>query len=139
MKITAAQAEPFFAHPSQRRGAMLEAGAVLPDWLDYYAHDGVCGAFHNALWPGVLMMHIGVMPQMWGRLDNAILDVVSMAISGRDVSRVIAWVLDENKAVLSLARRIGWTIDGRLALPEPVTMIGFNPCQLAPYSDPSSE
>jgi hypothetical protein len=81
------------------------------------------------------MMHIGVMPQMWGRLDNAMLSVIGMAATGRDVSRVIAWVLDENKAVLSLARRIGWTIDGRLALPEPVTMIGFDPCQLVQFSE----
>ena len=125
MQITAAQAAPFFT--TQRKGAMAGMESP-PDWLEYYAKDGVCGAFHTAFWPGVIMMHLGAMPESWGRLDNAVQDVINMAIAGRDVHRVIAWVSDENKAVLALARRVGWTIDGRLSLPEPVTMIGFTPC-----------
>lgn len=126
MKLTPAEAAPFFAHPSQRKAAMLDDGP-LPDFCEYRASGGVCGAFHPAFWPGVWMGHIGVLPQAWGQVDEAAARIVADFAAEQNAARIVGWVKESNRAMLAMCRRIGFEIDGRLPLDEPVAMLGWRP------------
>lgn len=126
--LTAAEALPYFAHPSQARWNELKDD--LADWMQYRALNGVCIAFHPSLWPDVWMVHIGAMPQAWGRLDGDVKAILQDFAKEENAARLTAWVKESNRAVLALCRRIGWEIDGRLPLAEPVAMLGWRPqCQ----------
>lgn len=125
MRITAAEAEAYFAHPSQRKAAMLDG--PLPDVCEYRAQDGVCGAFHLALWPDVWMGHIGVLPQSWGQVEPAAMAILRDFYEEQQPDRIIGWVKERNRAMLALCRRLGFEIDGRLPLSEPVVMLGWRP------------
>lgn len=124
MKITTAEAEAFFAHPSQRGAAMLDG--PLPDWMDYYADGGVCGAFHW-LQDGVLMGHLGVIPDMWGGTIRPAKTVLAEAWADQEPARIVGWIKQENRAACRWVERLGFTLDGQLPLPDPVLMFGWRP------------
>lgn len=125
MRITAQEAEAFFSHPSQRKAAMLDG--PLPEHFQYHAIGPVCGVFHGAAWPGVVMGHIGVNPSGWGALDASALAVLQEAWDEYQPDRIIGWVKESNRAMRALCLRLGFEIDGRLPLPEPVICYGWRP------------
>lgn len=123
MKIDVAAAEAFFAHPSQRKAAMLDG--PLPDWCEYRAEAHVCLAFHPAPWPAVWMVHIGVKPEGWGRITDRTRRLLCDFWDEQDPARIVAWIKDSNRAAIALARRVGFTDDG--AFPG-VAMMGWQKC-----------
>ncbi len=125
-KLTSQEALPFFNNPSQRRANGLIDGEDLGDWLLYRALGGVCLSFHQHLWPGVWMVHLGAKPEAWGNLDGDTAALVRAFADEVDASRIIAWVREENRAVLSLCRRIGFEIDGRLPARDVAVMVGWS-------------
>lgn len=127
MKITVDEARGFFAHPSQLRWSMLGGLDDLPEWVDYRASGGVCGAFHLAPWPGVVMGHIGVKLEAWGRVDADALAILSEVWGDYRPQRIAGWVMERNRPMASLARRLGFELDGRLPLAEPVLCFGWRP------------
>lgn len=123
MKITASEAEAFFAHPSQRKGAMLDG--PLPEGLDYFACEGVCGVFHWGHWPGVLMAHVGAKPEAWGRSTSPSLSILREAWAHFEPERIVAFVKEGNRATCRFAERLGFQPDGRIPLAEPVMIYGW--------------
>jgi len=125
VKLTAEQAEAFFAHPSQRKGG--KGGEVLPDEWEYRAQDGVCGVFHPSVIPGVWIGHILVKPEAWGNATNPARLILTDFAAETQALRIVGWVPECNRAMLALCRRLGFETDGRLPLPEPVVMVGWRP------------
>lgn len=123
MKITAAEARAYFAHPSQRKAAMLDG--PLPEWMEYRAEGNVCLAFHPALWPDVWMTHIGVKPRGWGQLTDTTARLLDAFWLEQQPHRIVAWIKDSNRAAIALARRCGFETDG--AFPG-VLMMGWQRC-----------
>jgi hypothetical protein len=122
--LTNTEAAPYFAHPSQQR-----ASGVIgepEEWMHYRALNDVCGAFHLNLWPGVWMGHIAVKPTGWGRSDQDVTAILQGFATETGAARIIGWVRESNRAMLALCRRVGFEIDGRLPLAEPVVMIGWS-------------
>lgn len=99
----------------------------LPEWAEYYAESGVCAVFHPHLWPGVWAIHIGVTPAAWGYVDAPLQSVIAEFCHDKQPERVVGWVKESNRAVIALAKRVGFEIDGRLPLAGPVVMIGRSP------------
>lgn len=99
----------------------------LPDFCEYRAESGVCGAFHPAFWPGVWMGHIGVMPQAWGQIEAPARRIMTGFFEEQEATRIIGWVKENNRAMLALCRRLGFETDGQLPLPEPVVLLGWRP------------
>lgn len=127
VKITAAEARAFFAHPSQLKAAKIEGVEQITDAFTFYACGHVCGAFHLAHWPGVLMGHIGVKPDAWGATVYPMREILGAAWASESPERIVGWVSDDNRAMQALCRRVGMEIDGRLPLPQPVTLFGWRP------------
>lgn len=125
MRITASEAEAFFAHPTQRKGAMLSG--PLPDAAEYYACGDVCGVFHWGHWPGVMMAHVGVKPQAWGRTIDPAKAILAAAWQDHDPERMVAFIKQRNRATCKFAERIGFEPDGRLPLADPVMIYGWRP------------
>lgn len=123
MKITRDQAEAYFAHPTQRKAAMLDG--PLPDAAAYHAGVAVCLAFHDMPWPGVIGVHIGVKPEAWGQIDNETRGLLVEAWREYQPDRIAAWIKESNRAACALARRVGFELDGVLGLPSPVIMYGW--------------
>lgn len=121
MRISPAEAEAFWEHPTQRRAAMLDG--PLPDAF-YHAVGGVCGAFHW-VWPGVLMGHIGVKPAVWGFALKPAQDVLQEAWAEHQPDRVVGWVKESNRAMCRFTERLGFERDGYLPLPEPYVCYGW--------------
>lgn len=121
MRISVAEARAFWAHPSQHRmGATPE---TLPeDGIEYWADGPVCLAFHAAPWPDVWMAHLAVKPDGWGQTQAPVLRVLRAFWTEKKPLRVVAWVEEENRLTLALARRCGFVDDG--AFPG-VRMIGW--------------
>jgi hypothetical protein len=118
--ITAKQAKPFFWHP--RHGDITDNG-----WMDFRACDGVCGAFHAHLWPGVWMGHLGVRKDAVGRSDAAARAILQAYALETGAERIIGWIDERNRAALAMCKRLGFEIDGRLPLAQPVIMLGWTP------------
>ncbi len=120
MIITAQQAKPYFAN---------SPGLVddPEDWMHYRADSGVCGAFHQHLWPGIWMGHVGVLPEALGKADAAVLRILTAFAEDRSAERIIGWVKESNRAALAMFRRVGFETDGRLPLAEPVILLGWRP------------
>lgn len=79
----------------------------------YYAEGGVCLAFHDVHWPGFVAVHIGVMPEAWGGVDDPVRRLIAEMRAEYDPARVIAWINEDNRAAIALARRTGFAQDGK--------------------------
>lgn len=119
-KLTAAEAAPYFKHPAQ------ELAGETEEWMTYRACEGLCGAFHMHLWPGVWMGHMGALPGV-RRVDRAALTILRAFAAESGAVRIIGWIKESNRPALALCRRIGFETDGRLPLSEPVVMVGWRP------------
>lgn len=126
MQITPAAALAYFAHPTQRKGAMFD-GDALPDACTYYALGGVCLAFHGGLWPGLIMVHMAALPSAWGRAEAPTLQILRQAAADLQAARIAGWVKQSNRLMCRFAERVGFEIDGRLPLAEPVMLYGWRP------------
>lgn len=111
MKVSVDDARAYFAHPTQHSFGITEA--ELPDWMDYYAGDGLCLAVHPAFWPGVVMAHIGAKPGHWGGLDATAGKLVAEVFEDTGADRIVGWVAESNRAMQAFARRCGFVVDGR--------------------------
>lgn len=118
--LTAQEAVPFFWHP-------YHGDISTEDWMQFRACDGVCGAFHQHLWPRVWMVHVGMLKEAKGRGDEAAMAILRAFSVEVGAERIIGWVKESNRAVLAMSRRVGFEIDGRLPLAEPVIMLGWRP------------
>jgi hypothetical protein len=127
MRISPADAVIYFAHPTQRRESFLPEGEAPPDWCVYYAKDGVCLAFHGQFWPGVYQVHIGVLPGTWGHTTEPVKVMLRQFAVDENAQRVVAWVKESNRAVIALARRCGFEIDGRVPVDIPALILGWRP------------
>jgi len=94
--------------------------------MQYRAQDGLCGAFHAHLWPDVWMGHLGALPGVT-RVDAAALAILRAFAAEVGAKRVIGWVIESNRPMLALCRRVGFEIDGILPLARPVVMVGWRP------------
>ena len=127
-QLSAAAARPFFDHPTQRRGAAVDPADLHDNGIFYRALGGVCGAFHLAPWPGVWMAHYGVQPSSWGRAVEPARLILRAFWAEQQPDRIIGWTKESNRAALAFARRVGFTVDGRLDLPSgTVIMQGWKP------------
>ena len=115
MIITVDEARAYFAHPSQQLGG-LSPDNLPTDGVEYWADEGICGAFHLAMWPGVYMAHYGVNPQAWGRLEAPAKRILTAFWQARQPQRIIGWTLASNRHAMSFAKRIGFTVDGQMPL-----------------------
>lgn len=122
MRITPQEAAPYFWH----RNCALHG--EIPEWAFCHAAGGVCGAFHWAPWPGWLQVHVGVMPQVRGRADEAALRLLHEAWEEHEPERIAALFKESNRPVAALCRRLGFQDDGRLPMREPVIIMGWAPC-----------
>ena len=114
MRIGLEEARQYWAHPSQAdRGY---TGADLPEWGDYWAEGGVCLMVHQSLWPGVLMAHLGVKPEAWGKAVEPVRRLLGEIMESEKPERIIAWVPESNRAVIALLWRIGAVQDGGMPL-----------------------
>lgn len=123
MKITADEARAYFAHPSQRRMGLDPQD--LPDWAEYRASGPVCLIFHQAPWPNVWMVHVGVKPEGWGHIAGPTKQLLAEFRHEQRATRIVAWIEDKNRAAIALARRCGFETDG--AFPG-VIMMGWQEC-----------
>lgn len=125
MRIPVEEARAFFAHPSQQRASHIAPEDLPADGVEYWAKDGVCGLFHPSFWPDVWMAHYGVKPEALGRTVAPAKAILSAFWEEKKPARIIGWTKENNRAALAFARRLGFTVDGRMDLPEPVIMQGW--------------
>ena len=126
MKIRAAEARAYFWHPAQRIGTAT-VDDLHDDGFAYYATGGVCLAFHDAGYPGVVMAHVGALPGAWGRAVEPARTILRAMAEEYRPELVIGLIRERNRAALAFARRCGFEQDGRLRLPEPVIVMGWTP------------
>jgi RimJ/RimL family protein N-acetyltransferase len=126
-RTNADEARPYFDHPSQRKGGMVDPANLHDDGIEYLIHmGGVCGAFHAAQWPGVWMAHYGMQPRAWGFAVGPALDILRTFWMAKQPERIIGWTKESNRAALAFAKRLGFEIDGRMDLPSgPVILQGW--------------
>lgn len=117
MRITVDEARDYFSHPSQQKGSKITPDALPDEGVIYMAAGGVCGAFHDAHWPGVVMAHYGVKPEVWGRTTGPAREILAAFAAEYQPQAIIGWTDDSNRAALAFARRLGFREYGRLHLP----------------------
>ena len=89
----------------------------LPDYVEYWANGPICVAFHPAPWTGVFMAHHSVLPQGRGAAVEPAQEVLRAFWAKNNPARIIGWTKESNRLACAFARRIGFTIDGRMDLP----------------------
>ena len=128
MRINADQARQYFWHPSQRVGTAT-VDMMTDDGFAYYAESGVCLAFNDVPWPGVIMCHVGAMPGAWGRAVEPAKRMLAQAWSEYGPERIVFWIPEQNRAAIAFAKRCGGEMDGRMNMGNPITMMGWTPWQ----------
>lgn len=118
MRITVDEARVYFAHPSQQKASLITPDALPERGVIYYATGGVCGCFHDAHWPGVVMAHYGVLPEAWGSTVAAGKAILRQFAADYEPQAIIGWTDESNRAALAYARRLGFEEYGRLVLPD---------------------
>lgn len=116
MKISVDEARAYFDHETQRRASMITPEKLPEHGVVYYATGGVCGCFHDAHWPGVVMAHYGVLPKAWGHTVPAGRAILRQFSADYDPQAIIGWTDESNRAALAYARRLGFEEYGRLEL-----------------------
>jgi len=114
LAVTVAEARPYFIHPTQLRGAMLDSAEELPDGVEYRAFGPVCGAFHRAPWPGTWFAHYGVKPEGWGKLVDPARHILREFAIETNATLYIGWTPAGNRAAIAFAKRIGFVVTGTL-------------------------
>lgn len=114
------EARAFFAHPSQRKGM---DGADLPsEGVDYWADGPVCAVFRDFSWPRVLDVHVGVKPEAWGRTVPHCRAILAAVWAHYSPDLIVALSKEDNRAVLAMNRRLGFTVIGKLPSPAGVVI-----------------
>lgn len=121
MIVSPKDATVYFWHP-----AASLWGNELPDVAEYRVDGDVCLAFHQTFWPDVWMVHLGAKRDGWGRLDKSTMLLLNEFWSEKLPVRIVAWVCKSNRAVIALAKRLGFVEDGQFA---DVLMMGWQKCQ----------
>jgi len=127
MQITVDQAREYFRDPSQ------QIHGNTPDELpvqgvEYWSEGDVCGIFHLAPWPRVWMAHYAVKPSAWGHTVMPARKILKDFWETGRTDKIIGWTPKGNRAALSLSRRIGFTKEGEMHLPDKtIIMQGWVP------------
>jgi len=126
MNITVDEAREYFRDPSQRLMGVTPEN--LPDDVEYRAIGPLCLIFHRALWPDVWMVHCAAKPEGWGKLDQPAATILAAFWAEVAPQRIIAWISETNRPVAAFARRLGFTVDGKMDLPSgSVIQTGWRP------------
>lgn len=110
MIISVDEARAYYAHPSQHVGVTPEE---LPDWMEYWAEEGVCIVFHPMPAPDVWMAHLGVKPEAWGNTLEPTKRILQAFWGEKQPKRIVAWIDDHRRAAIALARKAGAVVDGQ--------------------------
>ena len=114
-------AREYFWHPAASLG-----GNELPDVAEYRVSGNVCLGFHQTFWPDVWMVHLGAKREGWGNLDCDVLGLLKAFWQDKNPIRIIAWICKDNRAVIYLAKRLGFVQDGQFL---DVLMMGWQKCR----------
>lgn len=117
-KISAAEARPYFDHPTQRHAGMIDPADLHDNGIEYWANGPMCAAFHAAQWPGVLMAHHGCKPKAWGSAAILARELLLHVWGEKSPDLIIGWTKESNRAAVAMARRAGFVVDGKLNLPD---------------------
>jgi len=117
LRISVDEAREYFRHPSQQKASIITPDALPESGVIYYAHEGVCGCFHDAHWPGLVMAHYAVNPEVWGRTVEPARAILAQFWDDYRPEAILGWTAESNRKALSFARRIGFREYGRLDLP----------------------
>ena len=110
MKIGVEAARKYWSHPTQH--SFGHTGDDLPDWAEYWADGDVCLMTHPWLWPGVLGVHLGVLPSAWGGTVEPVRRLLNEVWQAKQPERLVAHVDEKNRLTVALARKVGMEIDG---------------------------
>lgn len=75
---------------------------------------GVLGMFHPALYPSYWMVHIAVDPEQWGDTAKPMMKILETFEAEFAPKRIIAWIYEEKSLVIRLAKKTGFSIDGKM-------------------------
>lgn len=127
-RISADSARAYFAHKSQQIHARVKPEELPDEGIEYWECGGVCGLFHMAMWPGVWMAHYGVKPEVWGHTLEPARAILSAFWDAENPELIIGWTLEENRAALAFAKRLGFAPYGKMNLPSgPVILQEWRP------------
>ncbi|KII11260.1 GNAT family N-acetyltransferase [Phaeobacter sp. S60] len=115
-RISVDQAREFFHHKSQQKASDITPEDLPGGDFQYWACDGVCGAFHPDHWPGVWMAHYGVKPEVWGRTVQPARAILRAFWMAERPQLIIGWTAENNRAALSFSRRLGFRETGKMTL-----------------------
>ena len=113
MLIGVEEARAYAKHPSNHEFGYTDAD--LTDAFLYYAHGGVCVAFHVMPYPGVWMAHVMAKPEAWGNTVIPTLACLHEFWQVVEPEHLIAWVAPRRRHAASLIRRIGGVLEGKMA------------------------
>lgn len=123
MLIGVEEARPFAAHPSNHEFGFTHAD--LTDAFLYYAHGGVCLAFHTMPYPGVWMAHVMAKPEAWGNTTKPTIDCLLEFWAAIEPDHIVAWVNPCRRHAVALIHRIGGIKEGVMA--NGIELYGWRP------------